>query len=65
MGSVTSKAPATSRAPIGSNPALGHEDPGSTLRVYGHLMPGTGDRAREAIDASWARRVPLVGQGGA
>lgn len=29
---------------------LGHSDPGFTLRVYGHLMPGSDDRARSAVD---------------
>ena len=29
---------------------LGHEDPGFTLRVYCHLMPGSGDSVRQAID---------------
>ncbi|TKK88354.1 hypothetical protein FDA94_13705 [Herbidospora galbida] len=28
----------------------GHADPGFTLRVYAHLMPGSHDRARKAID---------------
>ncbi|WP_157518739.1 tyrosine-type recombinase/integrase [Herbidospora mongoliensis] len=29
---------------------LGHANPGFTLRVYAHLMPGSHDRARKAID---------------
>ncbi|MEV0148136.1 MULTISPECIES: tyrosine-type recombinase/integrase [unclassified Nonomuraea] len=29
---------------------LGHADPGFTLRVYAHMMPGSHDRARQAID---------------
>ncbi|MCW2882837.1 MAG: integrase [Sphaerisporangium sp.] len=29
---------------------LGHADPGFTLRVYAHMMPGSHDRARKAID---------------
>lgn len=29
---------------------LGHADPGFTLRVYAHMMPGSHDRARRAID---------------
>ncbi|MET8002946.1 tyrosine-type recombinase/integrase [Nonomuraea glycinis] len=29
---------------------LGHADPGFTLRVYAHMMPGSHDRARSAID---------------
>jgi integrase len=30
--------------------ALGHHDPGFTLRTYAHLMPDAGDRIRQAID---------------
>lgn len=30
---------------------LGHHDPGYTLRVYGHLLPDSHDRARKAINA--------------
>lgn len=45
---------------------LGHDDPGFTLRVYGHLMPNAADRARKAMnvffegvaDASCALDVP-------
>lgn len=29
---------------------MGHHDPGFTLRVYGHLMPGAEDRMRRAVD---------------
>ncbi|MGW4638907.1 site-specific integrase [Sphaerisporangium sp. NPDC004334] len=29
---------------------LGHADPGFTLRTYAHLMPGSHDRARRAVD---------------
>lgn len=29
---------------------LGHSDPGFTLRVYGHLMPASGERTRNAVD---------------
>lgn len=29
---------------------LGHEDPGFTLRVYSHLMPGADDKARLALE---------------
>ena len=29
---------------------LGHADPAITLRVYCHLMPGSPDRMRQAID---------------
>jgi integrase len=31
---------------------LGHSDPGFTLRVYSHLMPGAADRMRQAIDTA-------------
>lgn len=31
---------------------LGHHDPAFTLRVYSHLMPGSEDRARQAIEAA-------------
>jgi integrase len=31
---------------------LGHADPGFTLRVYTHVMPTSGDRARMAMDAA-------------
>jgi integrase len=30
--------------------ALGHHDPGFTLRVYAHLMPAAADRIRQAVD---------------
>ncbi|GAA3469907.1 integrase [Nonomuraea roseola] len=30
---------------------LGHADPAFTLRVYAHMMPGSHDRARHAIDS--------------
>ncbi|WP_329521323.1 tyrosine-type recombinase/integrase [Spirillospora sp. NBC_01491] len=29
---------------------LGHDDPGFTLKVYGHLMPSAAARGRQAID---------------
>jgi integrase len=29
---------------------LGHSDPGFTLRVYTHLMPGSDERTRQAVD---------------
>jgi hypothetical protein len=34
--------------------ALGHENASLVLKVYGHLVPGTGDRMRRAIDAAWS-----------
>jgi hypothetical protein len=32
---------------------LGHDDATLVLSTYGHLMPGSGDRTRKAIDAAW------------
>lgn len=32
---------------------LGHEDATLVLQVYGHLMPGSEDRTRKAVDAAW------------
>jgi len=29
---------------------LGHADPAFTLRIYAHMMPGSHERARKAID---------------
>jgi integrase len=44
---------------------LGHHDPGFTLRVYAHLMPGAADRMRQAIDALRAQdHGPATAQGG-
>jgi len=34
---------------------LGHAAPGFTLRVYAHMMPGSHDRARRAIDERFCR----------
>jgi integrase len=43
---------------------LGHADPGFTLRVYAHMMPGSHDRARKAIDDRLFRpRAVSDGQG--
>lgn len=33
--------------------ALGHHDPGFTLRVYAHLMPAAADRIRQAVDGAY------------
>jgi len=33
---------------------LGHADPGFTLRTYTHLMPGSAERTRGAVDAALA-----------
>lgn len=32
---------------------LGHEDAKLVLEVYGHLLPGSEDRTRLAVDAAW------------
>jgi integrase len=37
---------------------LGHKDPGFTLRVYGHLMPNSRDRARKLLDEAWSAPRP-------
>lgn len=37
---------------------LGHHDPAFTLRIYAHLMPGSDDRARRAIEAALAGVSP-------
>ncbi|HEV3291049.1 MAG TPA: tyrosine-type recombinase/integrase [Streptosporangiaceae bacterium] len=43
---------------------LGHGDPGFTLRVYAHLMPGASDRMRQAIDAAHVQdHGPATAQG--
>ena len=34
---------------------LGHADPGFTLRVYTHVMPSSGDKARKAMDTALGR----------
>ncbi|MEZ0074921.1 tyrosine-type recombinase/integrase [Planotetraspora sp. GP83] len=39
---------------------LGHTDPGFTLRVYAHMMPGSHDRARKAIDDRLFRPRPVL-----
>jgi integrase len=39
---------------------LGHADPGFTLRVYGHVLPASEDRARAAIDRSLGAGSPDV-----
>jgi integrase len=41
---------------------LGHKDPTVTLRVYGHLMPGSHERARSIIDNRMFR-PRAVGEG--
>jgi integrase len=44
---------------------LGHHDPGFTLRVYSHLMPGAADKMRQAIDEARAQdHGPATAQGG-
>lgn len=44
---------------------LGHADPGFTLRVYTHVMPTSGDRARLALDAAVEGRRPAAVASGA
>jgi integrase len=38
---------------------LGHSDPGFTLRVYTHLMPGSAERTKKAVD----RALDAAGDG--
>jgi integrase len=33
---------------------LGHKDASKVISTYGHLVPGTEDRTRRAIDAAWS-----------
>jgi hypothetical protein len=40
---------------------LGHRDPGFTLRVYGHLQQGRGERARAIIDRRMYRPRKVSG----
>jgi integrase len=40
--------------------ALGHADPGFTLRTYCHLMPDSADRIRSAVDASPAATAAAI-----
>lgn len=42
-------------SPVEVSEYLGHADVAFTLRTYGHLMPSSESRAREAIDAAFAR----------
>jgi hypothetical protein len=47
---------------------LGHENGTLVLQVYGHLMPGSEDRTRKAVDAAWnvvlnASRQAVTAQG--
>ena len=37
---------------------LGHADPGFTLRTYTHLMDGSAERTRRAIDAAFREGTP-------
>ena len=45
---------------------LGHSDPAFTLRVYCHLMPGSPDRMRQAIDRGFSESpdCPEIAPGG-
>jgi len=38
---------------------LGHSDPGFTLRVYAHMLPGSHDRAIRAVDQRMAARAKV------
>ena len=40
---------------------LGHSDPGFTLRVYCHLMPGSPDRMRQVIDRAFSETPDCPG----
>jgi integrase len=40
---------------------LGHSDPAFTLRVYCHLMPGSPDRMRQAIDRAFSESPDCPG----
>jgi integrase len=42
---------------------LGHHDPGFTLRVYTHLMPGNGSRMRQIIDDAARKRTRRISDG--
>ncbi|PRY54896.1 tyrosine-type recombinase/integrase [Glycomyces artemisiae] len=44
--------------PRGLADYLGHKDPGFTLRVYGHLMPNSRQRARKLLDDAWEAPRP-------
>ena len=33
---------------------LGHKDASKVISIYGHLVPGTEDRTRRAIDSAWS-----------
>jgi hypothetical protein len=43
--------------------ALGHHDPGFTLRVYAHLMPAAADRIRQAVDGTYRSDGTATAQG--
>jgi integrase len=40
---------------------LGHSDPAFTLRVYCHLMPGSPDKMRQAIDRAFSESPDCPG----
>jgi site-specific recombinase XerD len=42
---------------------LGHSDPGFTLRVYTHLIPGSPDKMRQAIDRAFADSPEIARRG--
>lgn len=37
---------------------LGHADPGFTLRTYTHLVEGSAERTKRAVDAVFAHETP-------
>jgi len=39
---------------------LGHHNAALVLSTYGHLMPDSEDRTRQAIDDAWSAGVPSV-----
>ncbi|MGH3572420.1 MAG: tyrosine-type recombinase/integrase, partial [Pseudonocardiaceae bacterium] len=43
---------------------LGHENATLVLTTYGHLMPGSEDRARKAIDGAWTAVSEGPGEAG-
>jgi hypothetical protein len=38
---------------------LGHADPGFTLRTYTHLMEGSAERTKRAIDSVFSASTPI------
>jgi hypothetical protein len=44
---------------------LGHHDPSVTLRIYGHMLPGSHERARAIVDRRLFRPRAVSGASGA